>query len=53
VSYAASVYACDLDGDGDNDVLSASYGDNKIAWFENLGGGNFSSERSISSRSGW
>jgi len=28
---AQSVYACDLDGDGDADVLSAS--DNKIAWY--------------------
>ena len=33
--YAYSVYACDIDGDGDNDVLSASYGDNKIAWYKN------------------
>lgn len=33
--YAYSVYACDIDGDGDNDVLSASYGDNKIAWYHN------------------
>jgi hypothetical protein len=29
---AVSVYAVDLDGDGDMDVLSASRGDNKIAW---------------------
>jgi hypothetical protein len=32
-----SVYAADLDGDGDTDVLSASEIDNKIAWYENLG----------------
>lgn len=39
---AHRVYACDIDGDGDNDVLSASYGDNKIAWYKNLdGNGNF------------
>ncbi|MCP4742898.1 MAG: VCBS repeat-containing protein, partial [Actinomycetales bacterium] len=31
-----SVYATDLDGDGDADVLSASGFDNKIAWYENL-----------------
>ncbi len=34
--WATSVYAADLDGDGDPDVLSASYNDNKIAWYENL-----------------
>ncbi|MCW5558239.1 MAG: choice-of-anchor M domain-containing protein, partial [Verrucomicrobiae bacterium] len=28
----------DLDGDGDLDVLSASYNDNKVAWYENRGG---------------
>jgi hypothetical protein len=33
---AAGVYAADVDGDGDMDVLSASYRDNKIAWYENL-----------------
>ena len=35
-SGASSVFAADLDGDGDIDVLSASY-DNKIAWYENQG----------------
>jgi len=34
---AHSVFAIDLDGDGDNDVLSASRGDDKIAWYENDG----------------
>jgi len=31
---AQSVYAVDLDGDGDTDILSASAGDNKIVWYE-------------------
>jgi hypothetical protein len=32
-----SVYAADVDGDGDIDVLSASWLDNKIAWYQNDG----------------
>ncbi len=42
-----SVYATDLDGDGDADVLSASAWDNKIAWYENLGGGSFGPQQVI------
>jgi hypothetical protein len=34
---AESVYAADVDGDGDTDVLSASSYDDKIAWYENNG----------------
>ncbi len=34
----SSIHAADLDGDGDMDLLSASAGDDKIAWYENLGG---------------
>ena len=46
---AYSVYAIDIDGDGDNDVLSASRDDNKIAWYENMdGNGNFGSQHIIS-----
>ena len=36
-----SVYAADIDGDSDIDVLSASESDNKIAWYENDGNENF------------
>ncbi len=38
---AYSVYAIDLDRDGDMDVLSASEGDDKITWYENDGNQNF------------
>ena len=34
---AHSVYAADVDGDGDVDILSASHGDDMIAWYENDG----------------
>ena len=32
---ATSVRAVDVDADGDMDVLSTSYEDNKVAWYEN------------------
>ncbi len=35
---ARSVFAADLDGDGRIDVLSASYLDDKVAWYKNGGG---------------
>jgi hypothetical protein len=38
---AQSVFAADVDGDGDMDVLSASANDSEIAWYENDGSGNF------------
>ena len=38
---AQSVFAADVDGDGDTDVLSASANDDKIAWYENDGSENF------------
>ncbi len=38
VNYASSVHAVDVDGDGRVDVLSASQGDDKIAWYRNGGG---------------
>ncbi len=37
---AQSVYAADVDGDSDTDVLSASSDDDKIAWYENDGNSN-------------
>ena len=36
--YACSVFAIDMDGDGDVDVLSASQNDDTVAWYENLDG---------------
>ena len=34
-AFARSVFAVDVDGDGDIDILSASRDDDKIAWYEN------------------
>ena len=33
-----SVYAADVDGDGDTDVLGAAFDDNDITWWENTAG---------------
>lgn len=45
---AIVVLAADLDGDGDQDVLSASKGDGKVAWYENTSGyGTFSKQKVI------
>lgn len=44
---AMTVFAADLDGDGDQDVLSASEDDDKVAWYENLGGGAFGAQQVI------
>ena len=42
-----SIYACDLDEDGDLDVLSASRDDNTIAWYANEGSGHFGNQQII------
>jgi len=45
---AHKVITADLNNDGNIDILSTSIGDNKVAWFENLGSGNFSTQKIIS-----
>ena len=37
---AASVFVADMDGDGDLDIVSASFYDDTIAWYENDGAAN-------------
>ena len=41
---AWSVWAADLDSDGDLDIISVSMNDDKIRWFRNDGTGSFSKE---------
>jgi FG-GAP-like repeat len=51
---AQSVFAADVDGDGDLDVLSASANDDKIAWYENTNGsGTFGTQQIISTSADW
>ena len=44
---ARNVYATDLDGDGDTDVLTAAYVDDAIIWYQNLGASNTFSAHTI------
>ncbi|MEM7309098.1 MAG: VCBS repeat-containing protein [Planctomycetota bacterium] len=48
---ARSVFAADLDGDADQDVLAASSYDGRVLWFENLGAGAFGPAQEISGSS--
>jgi len=49
IQKAVSVFAADMDGDGDMDVLFASRTNHKIAWYENIDGqGNFGGQQIIS-----
>ncbi len=49
VDYPKSLHAADINSDGDLDLFSASYYDNKIAWYENDGSGNFGVQQIITS----
>ena len=49
LGYSNMVALGDLDGDGDQDVLSASVG--RLAWYENLGGGSFGPQQVITTAS--
>ena len=45
---AASVFASDIDNDGDIDLISAFLHDNKIAWYENTDGkGTFGPQQNV------
>ncbi len=46
-----SIYAADLDGDLDNDIISATTVEDKVSWYENLDGlGNFGAEQIITTQ---
>jgi len=49
---AWSVYAQDLDGDADIDILAAFGLTGKIVWYKNLGGGDFSDEQVVKTSAG-
>lgn len=49
VERAFSVYAKDLDNDGDVDIMCTAYSPNEVIWFQNDGAGNFNFQQTISS----
>ena len=46
----SDVHPADLDGDGDMDIISASPGDGKIAWYANEGPDGFGTQRVITTQ---
>jgi hypothetical protein len=50
---SSSVFAADLDGDGDLDVLFSATENPNIGWYENLGSGRFSSAKTISTEAAY
>ena len=40
-------FCADLDGDGMLDVVTASSGDGKLAWYPNIGAGSFGAQQVI------
>mmetsp|Transcript_75108 Transcript_75108/g.213620 ORF Transcript_75108/g.213620 Transcript_75108/m.213620 type:complete len:171 (+) Transcript_75108:367-879(+) len=48
-SWCRTVYAQDVDGDGDMDVLAALMSDNAIVWYENDGSGGGWTKHTITS----
>ncbi|MEM7310961.1 MAG: VCBS repeat-containing protein [Planctomycetota bacterium] len=47
-----AVFASDLDGDADVDVLAASRLDDRVSWYENHGGGAFGAAQTITQLAG-
>lgn len=46
--YGEGVWAADINGDGDIDLITASYLDDEVAWYENLGNGSWGPTQIIS-----
>ena len=53
VDYPVSVYATDIDGDGDIDILGAAFFDDDIAWWENTDGTGLNWTKRIVDDSFW